>query len=188
MKVIIQNARLSFPVLWTPEEYEKGDGKPRYSATVIVESGSENDKLIREAIKEVMDKEFGKDAARMTKVLMGNNKTTCYKDPQQDENIPEGMEGMMKLTAYRREKDGAPKIVNRDKSPLLESDGKPYAGCYVNGVFEIYAQSGKNSGIRGSFASIQFVKDGPAFGGAPATTDGLPDLGDIGDDEVDDMI
>ena len=51
MKLKLTNVRLAFPDLFEAKEFEAGDGKPRYSATFLVEPGSENDKAIRKAQK-----------------------------------------------------------------------------------------------------------------------------------------
>ncbi len=52
--IFINNVRLAFPVLYQPEEFQAGDGKPRYSATLLVEPDSDADKTIRAAIKDAI--------------------------------------------------------------------------------------------------------------------------------------
>jgi hypothetical protein len=50
-QVKLSNVRLSYNDLFQAKEFKAGDGKPRYSATFLVEPGSEADKAIRAAIK-----------------------------------------------------------------------------------------------------------------------------------------
>ena len=70
-----------------------------------------------------------------------------------------------------------PTVLDRDKTPLTENDGKPYAGCYVNAVVDIYAQKGDFPGIRASVSGVQFHSDGEAFGGGrPASADEFDDV------------
>lgn len=188
MEVVIKNVRLSFPVLWTAQEYQEGDGKPRWSAGFIVEPGSENDKKIRNAMKSVATDVMKSKAEDFLKNNQNNSQKVCYIEGDSRDTVYEGQEGMMVLTSHRaaRTKMGAnsrPAIIDRDKSPLLESDGKPYAGCYVNAKVQFYAQSAPNPGVRCSFSVVQFVKDGDAFGAGAPNLEDMEDLGDTGEDE-----
>lgn len=176
MKVKLQKVRLSFPDIWEAVEYETGDGKPRFNATFLIEPGSENDKAIRAAIKEVAVDTWGKKADAKLKEFEGVSNKYCYLDGNTKEY--EGYADRWYLSCHRREKDGRPLIIDRQRNPLTQADGKPYAGCYVNATVEIYAQEGQNQGIRASFAGIQFHSDGDAFtGNRPASADDFEDLG-----------
>lgn len=67
------------------------------------------------------------------------------------------------------------------------SDGRPYSGCYVNAKVQIWAQKDKYVGVRCTLVSVQFVKDGDAFGGGgPATADGFEAVEDT-DENFDDL-
>jgi hypothetical protein len=70
---------------------------------------------------------------------------------------------------------------------LSAEDGKIYSGAWVNGIVEIWAQSNSyGNAIRATLVTVQFVKDGDSFGGAaPASAEGLDDLGADFDDEDD---
>lgn len=182
MRVILKNVRLSFPRLFEPEEFETG-GTKRYSATFLVEPGSENDKNIQQAIRTVAEEKFGKKYEAMLKSMESNNNKYCYLDGNLKDF--DGYEGMFYLSSHRKEQDGAPKVVDRNKDVELSADsGKPYAGCYVNGSVEIYAQTGQYAGIRAQLVAVQFVADGEAFAGSPATADDFDDLSDGTDDDL----
>ena len=71
-----------------------------------------------------------------------------------------------------------PLVIDKDKSPLTEQDGKPYAGCFVNASVELWAQD-NNYGkrINASLRGVQFFKDGDAFaGGGAASEDEFDDI------------
>ena len=55
-------------------------------------------------------------------------KGRCYGYADEDELVYDGYEGMFYLRAAL---DTRPVIVDADLTPLDSSDGKPYAGCYV---------------------------------------------------------
>ncbi len=58
-----------------------------------------------------------------------------------------------------------PLVLDKDaKTHLYATDGKPYAGCYVNASIDIWAQDSQygkrvNAGLRG----VQFIRDGDKF-------------------------
>ena len=166
--IIIKDVRLSFPRLWTAQEFKAGDGKPRYDASFLIPKGSETDKAIQAAMLAATTETHGKKAPALLAQWAANPNKCCYTDGDTKEY--DGYEGMMALSTHRPAKQGDPLIIDRDKSPLLETDGRPYAGCYVNAKVSIYAQAGDNPGIRASFSVVQFVRDGDAFAGSGKPT------------------
>lgn len=182
MKVKLQNVRASFlDALFEPEEYRPGDGKPRYSGTFLVVPGSANDKAILAAIDEAGEETFKSKWKKMKEEFWGSKNQCCYLDGDRKEY--DGYQGMMYVAAHSKAR---PLVIDRDRTPLTSKDGRPYAGCYVNAIVDIYVQAGENPGIRASLSGVQFFKDGEAFGGgAPASTDEFDDLADTGDGEDD---
>jgi hypothetical protein len=72
-----------------------------------------------------------------------------------------------------------PLVLDSNKTPLTDEDGKPYGGCYVNASIEIWAQDNQfGKRINAQLRGIQFVKDGDAFGGggSPASADEFEEL------------
>lgn len=184
MKVKLENVRLSFPDIWHAKEFKTGDGKPRFSATFLVEPGSANDKRIRKAIQEAGAETLGSadKFAKAEKGYWGNSNKCCYQDG--DTKDYDGYEGMWYISCHSKTR---PTILDRDRSPLTEADGRPYAGCYVMAIVDVWVQKGENPGIRCSLGGIQFYKDGDSFsGGVPTSTDDFDDLAE-GADADDDM-
>ena len=65
-------------------------------------------------------------------------------------------------------------IVDGNRNPLVEKDGKPYSGCYVNAKLNIWAMDNKwGKRICATIRGVQFLRDGEAFtkGAAPASPD-----------------
>lgn len=181
MKVVLQNVRLSFPDLFVAKQY-KGKGKARFSATFLVEKGSETDTLVNQAIKAAAEEAWpGKADANLRKYA-GSKEKYCYIDGDISEY--DGYKGMMALTSHRNADQMPPKIVDRAKQQLTADSGKPYAGCYVNAIVDIWIQSGDYPGVRATLNVVQFVADGEPFAGSVPNVDDLPDLDtDINDDD-----
>ncbi len=171
-QVILKNVRLSFPDLFEAKDYQ--DNKRfRYSATFLVEPGSANDKAIQAAILAEAAEKFKKNP----KIIDGwrqNPQKFCYTPGELKEY--DGYAGKMALSTHRYQEQGKPGVfdskgVNGVPNPLTAEDGRPYAGCYVNAKVEIWAQDGKNPGIRGSLISVQFAGDGDAFSSGTRPSD-----------------
>jgi len=172
MKITIKNARLSFPDLFVPRAFKAGDPE-KYKATLLVPKGGDMDKAINAAISAVAKEKWPKTWEKVLASIKGNANKFCYQDGDTKEY--DGYEGMMAFSANNKAR---PTIIDRDKSPLSEGDGKPYAGCYVNGIVELFAYDNSGNGISASLSGVQFVKDGEAFsGGRPASADEFEDLG-----------
>jgi hypothetical protein len=177
MKIAI-HGRLSFPDLFTPRPFKAGD-KPKFKATFLVPKDGPEHKKISEAIIAVAKEKWPKDYAKVIASIKGNANKFCFQDGETKSY--EGYEGMMAFSAGNTTR---PLVLDRDKTPLTEADGKPYAGCHVVGSVEIFAYDNSGNGISASLRGVQFVKDGPAFaGGGVASMDEFEDLGVSEDEE-----
>ena len=198
--VMLKNVRLSFPDLFEAREYEKGDGKPRFSETLLIKPGSDNDKAIRAAIEKECKEKLGAKWEAKMKTYMGDSNKCCYRDGDAMNN--EHFEGHMILAAHRRAADGPPRVISRGKKAFTVVEGKPYAnpdpavkseldmslakeipysGCYVNTKVEIYVQGGDYPGIRCSPLVVQFAGDGDAFAGRPVSDKDAEEFEDLSD-------
>lgn len=171
MKIAIRG-RLSFPDLFTPRPFKQGD-KPKFKATFLVPKDGPEHKKINEAIIAVAKEKWPKDWNKVLLSIKGNANKFCFQDGETKSY--EGYEGMMAFSAGNTTR---PLLLDRDKTPLSETDGKIYAGCHVVGSVEIFAYDNSGNGISASLRGVQFVKDGPAFaGGGVASVDEFDDLG-----------
>lgn len=174
--VKLSNARLSFPDLFTAVQYE-GKGPFNYKASFLIEEGQavhvqQADKSWKKTtmaavILQVATEAWKAKAPAILKTIDGQAQKFCWLDGAT--KAYDGYEGNFVLTASRGQDKGRPMVVNLDKSPLESTDGKPYAGCFVNGTVEIWAQdNGFGKGMRATLRGVQFLRDGDSFSaGAP---------------------
>lgn len=186
--ILLKNVRCSFFNAFQPQAMKQGD-KPAYSSHFLLENDDPQLKELAKLIKEVAVEAYGSKGEQLLKQLKAADKI-CLRDGDDkltaDGDVMEGYEGhhYVSSRSYVR-----PTIIDRDKSPLSEDDGRPYSGCYVNAQVNIWAQSGEyGKRINAQLGGVQFVKDGAAFGGGkPADPSVFDDIADeFNDDPFDD--
>ncbi len=169
MKIKLKNVRLSFPSLFQTEQFGAED-TGKYAATFILdkEEHAEHIKEIKAEIDRLMKEEL-KGKIPSDKVALKDG---------DDMGRPE-YEGKMTIKGSTKKR---PLVVDRDKSPLSESDDKPYAGCYVNAIVSLWAQNNQyGKRINASLEGIQFSEHGEPFGTGGIDADEFDDFDD-GDD------
>ncbi len=167
-KMQLKNVRLSFPSIFKRASFNGEEGK--FEATFLLdkEKDAAQIKMIEDAIEA---------AIKEAKIKVPSDKR-CLKDG--DDVEYDGYEGCMSFKASTNKR---PTIIDRDKTALAEDDGKPYAGCYVNAICDIWVQN-NNYGkrVNANLFGIQFVKDGAPFGSGDVD---VTDEFDAFDDEDD---
>ncbi|MBO7173133.1 MAG: DUF2815 family protein [Burkholderiaceae bacterium] len=184
MDMTITNARLSFPHLFEPAaESNQPNAKMVYSASFLLKKDDPTINKIREAIYKTAEEKWGEKANGILMKLYANN-LVCLRDG--DLKDYDGYEGCMFIASKNKNR---PLLIDRDRSILGQSDGKPYAGCYVNAKVSFWAQDNQyGKRINCSLLGVQFVKHGDSFTGARvAVTDDFEDLGVNADDEVNNL-
>ena len=149
-KIQLKNVRLSFPSIFKRAEFNGEQGK--FEATFLLDKVKDADQILK--LQAAIDLAI-KDA----KIKVAPDKM-CLKDGDFIEY--DGYAGMM---AFKASSNKRPTVIDRDKTQLAEDDGKPYAGCYVNAIVDIWIQSnsyGKRANA--NLYGIQFVKEGTPFG------------------------
>jgi hypothetical protein len=175
----LKNVRLSFPVIWQPKSFEK-DREAKFQATFLLDPSDEAHagmiKQIKIAAKKVLTEAFGD-------VPMGAMKK-CFglADKHAKKSQYDGYKGMFYISSGNSTR---PTLVDRKRQDLEESDGVLYAGCYVNTNITLWTFDHPvgGQGVAANLRIIQFVKDGEAFGNAPAKADEELDDVDIDDDD-----
>lgn len=172
-RIQLKNVRLSFPALWTPEAYQPGD-EPKFKATFLVPKDDPQVALIEAKILAVLKEKYPQKAESIIKTTRNNPNKFCWQDG--DTKTYDGYEGMMALSAKATTR---PTVVGPDKAPLAASDGKPYAGCYVNASVDLFTYDNKGVGVSASLRGVQFLRDGDAFtGGGAADPDEFEEVTD----------
>ena len=158
--VRIDNARIAFPAVFVAEQVG-GKGKPAFSATFLMTPEHPAIADIKEGIKKAAVEKWGDEAAEILQQLVASDRV-CLRNGNTKANY-DGFAGNMFVSARGYAK---PLVINADKSPLIETDGKPYSGCYVNAQVSIWAQQNQyGKRINAQLGGVQFLRDGESFGG-----------------------
>lgn len=179
-KVRLENVRLAFPNLFEATTVN-GEGKPAYSATFLLPKDHPAVKAVNAAIEKVAQEKWGAKAADILKSLRAAGKTALKDGDTKAEHS-----GFADNYFISSRNAVRPTILDSDKTPLVQADGKPYAGCYVNAIVEIWAQDNSyGKRINASLGGVQFFRDGEAFaGGAAASADEFDNVEEPADDLV----
>ena len=177
MKIMLNDVRVAFTDALFEAKTVNGEGRPAYSVTALLDP-VRHKKVIAEieaGIDTVAKEKWGAKADAILKQLRASDKTALHDGDTK--SAYDGFEGNLFISARSQTR---PLVIDRDKSPLVAADGKPYAGCYCNVQIELWPQdNGFGKRVNAQLKGVQFVRDGDAFaGGAPASAD---DFGDISD-------
>lgn len=200
IKIRLNNVRLGFAQqLFTPSSVEEGK-ELKYGCDSLLVRGHSVVKAVVGGTKEAPTttwvpttmEQVLKDVANETiKGGKGDawlaaleNSKKCYRNG--DTRVTkggdpyEGYEGVWYVAAKSKAR---PLIIDEKKQPLTIADGKPYSGCYANVVIEVYGMGDpKKKGVHAAIKSVQFVKDGDAFGGgAPSSPDDFDEIAEGSD-------
>ena len=180
-RILLKDVRLAFPNLFEPTTVA-GEGKPRYSATLIIPADHPQLAEIRAKQEAVAKDKWRDKAAAIVRGLDKQDKLALHDGDTKTKY--DGFLGNFFISAAAQE-NAAPTVIDRDRSPLSAKSGRPYAGCYVNGIVELFTYDNSGNGISASLSGVQFVRDGAAFsGGRPATPDDFEDVSNVGEEEA----
>lgn len=169
-KFKMSDVRLSFPAIFQKAKFEGVETK--YESTFLLNKETQADQIevINGVIEDFVKQQFPNGAPKSLKY-------TCFIDG--DTKDYDGYENHM---AFKGASNRRFTIIDRDKTPLVEEDGKLYAGCFVNAICSLWYSDHPRGGkqILGNLHGIQFYRDGEAFGeGVTDTTDEFDDFDDI---------
>jgi hypothetical protein len=176
----MRNVRLAFPALWEAKQVN-GEGKPAFSATALLSADDPQVDEINDLIDAIALEKWGTKAKTVLAAMRGKDAVALHNGDLKAQY--DGFEGNYFVSARSYNKIT---IVDRDRTPLQSSDGKPYGGCYVDMSVEFWAQDNQwGKRINATLRWVQFRRDGDAFaGGAPASMDEIDDLSMSDDDLV----
>ena len=169
LKIKLSNVRLSFPSLFQPSEFNGVAGK--YEATFLMDKDKDavQIKTIQKKIADLLAEKKAKVPA--DKICLKDGEFIDY-------------DGYQNAMAIKGSTKRRPTVIDRDRSPLVEADGKPYSGCYVNCILELWFQDNSyGKRVNCNLLGVQFAKDGEAFGaGATDVTNEFDAIDDFEDD------
>lgn len=171
-KIKLTNVRISFPSVFRKATFSGEETK--FEGTFLLDKKEQADQIenLEEQIDALLKEKLKGIKLKADKI--------CLKDG--DDIDYAGYAGNMSIKASSAKR---PLVVDRDRSPLSEEDGRIYAGCYVNAMIELWAQNntyGKR--INANLLGVQFIKDGEPFAdGVAASVDDFDVFDDADDDD-----
>lgn len=165
MKHTFANARISFPNIFEPKASENGN--LQFSAAFLFSPDHPGVAGLNVVIDEVGKAKWGAKWPTIKKELTAGDKLLTH-DGNSKASLA-GYEDNLFFNAYNTVR---PTVVDRDRSPLTKQDGKPYSGCYVNVIIDVWAQENQyGKRVNAQLQGVQFVKDGEAFSGGGTSAD-----------------
>lgn len=188
MKININNVRPGFLKCFRAEA-PQGGGDPKFGTKLVIPKDHPQIKQIEDGMLAVAEAKWPGKGQKILDAMVKTGKPKNIEVPfvreeyaNGDGDVYDGFEDAFYFSCSSGA-DKRPLVIDRDKSPLVEADGRPYSGCVSNVQVELWAQDNKfGKAIRAEFKAIQFVRDGDSFaGGTPASADDFDDLGDGAD-------
>jgi hypothetical protein len=167
---MLTKVRLAFPVLNEAEQFQ-GEGKARFSATLLMEPNSANHKACVKALRATAAAKWGEAKADAAiKGLTAGLKVALYDGDLKEQY--DGFAGMMVVSAHSQA-NNPPRLLDGQKRELPRNTGVIYAGCYVNASVEFWAQDNQwGKRLNATLRGVQFHSDGDSFAsGSPAAVD-----------------
>jgi len=178
MKVKLSNVRLAFPNLFEAKQIQDSDAK--FSAAFIFGQDHGAVTALKKAMQTVAKEKWGEKAPAVYKQLQAQDRLALHDGVTKSQY--EGYDGRMFINATNSLR---PTVLDRDKTPLVATDGRLYAGCFVNAVVELWAMDNKfGKRVNASLMGVQFFADGDRLaGGAVASEDDFEPIDLPGDED-----
>ena len=167
-RLTIKDVRIAYAQgIYTARAAKPGD-KEKYGAAFLFPANHPAVKEIAAATVRAAQAKWGAKADDMLKQLKAADRLPVHNGDAKASSA--GYEGNLFINAGNAIR---PTVVDRDRSPLTAADGRPYSGCYVNAIIEVWAQDNQHGKrINASLLGVQFVRDGEKLaGGSTATAD-----------------
>lgn len=191
--IMLKNVRLSFPSLFKATSFQD-QGEPKYSATFLIEKGSEAHKAVEAEIKKVASAAWGEKAKGIVERQNASQRKLLKDGDTVDGETQEGerKNGYANHMAIKASSKTAPAVVGRQRQPITEESGIIYGGCMVNAQIDIWAQDNQfGKFLNCKLLAVQYWAEGEAFGtssradvNAFDSADGAPSAFDSADDDI----
>lgn len=177
MQLKIPRARGAFLQLFKAKQVN-GEGEPAFSGSFIIGKTDPIVKVINATIDAAAKEKWADKAPALLKQLRSADKVFLH-DGDLKENY-EGFPGNFFISARNKSR---PVVKDRNANPLTEADGKPYSGCFIGVIVDVWCQDNKfGKRVNATLQGVQFIEDGDAFSGAPPLADdAFDDLGEGAD-------
>jgi hypothetical protein len=187
-QIRLDNVRISFPSLFAPEAFKKGD-RPAYQGHFLfAKDDRENYEKIMRGISKVARAKWKGKAKVILKQLRKAGKICIYNGDEKVDTEGNSVDGYPDCYYVSARSYVRPTVVDKNpKKQLSEDDGKIYSGCYVNVYLALWVQTGQwGKRINAQLQGVQFSEEGESFGGGQAADPGVFDsIADEFDDDMD---
>lgn len=176
-KLTLKNVRLTFPQLWEAKQVN-GQGEAKYSAAFLFKADHPCLPELRKAVFDAAKEKWG-DAPVTTdggkpkyEVMLAQLKAQD-RLPVHDGDAKSEYDGYAGHLFVNSSNKIKPLVIDGQRNNLVPSDGKPYSGCFVNAIVEIWAQDNQfGKRVNASLLGVQFLADGERLaGGSVAAAD-----------------
>lgn len=172
-RILLKNVRLSFAQgLFEATVIPGADAtaKPKYNCGIIIPPDHPQLEELRAKQKAVAKEKWAAKAEAIYSALEKKDRLALH-DGDTKPNY-DGYPGNFFLSPSAQE-SAPPTVIDRDRTPLKKTSGRPYSGCYVNVSLDLWAQdNGFGQRINAQLRGIQFYADGDSFSaGRPADAD-----------------
>lgn len=168
-RILLKDVRLAFPNLFEPTTVA-GEGKPRYSATLLFPVDHPQLADIKTKIDALAKDKWREKAAGILSGLYKTGKVALHDGDEKAQY--DGFSGNMFVAAASQE-NAPPTVIDQARNALTAKSGKPYAGSYVNASLEFWVQDNQwGKRVNCTLRGVQFLRDGDSFSaGRPADAD-----------------
>lgn len=172
MKIHLKEVILSLPFLFEARAFDSSSDE-KFSADFIIERGSENEKVMKDAIKAEAVKLWNDKADVKLKAIAAAGKVWCLRDGDSKVNKEgepyNGYPGKLYVNAKNTIR---PLVIDGQRAPLTQADGKLYSGAIVNAIIDVRVNNKPSDQAYAYLLGVQFVRDGERLaGGSVAAAD-----------------
>lgn len=166
-KVTLNDVRVTFPVFFSAKQVN-GQGEAKFSGAFLLAKNHPQKAAVEAAIVQAATEKWGAKAMEVLKALKASDKLAMHDGDAKSDY--DGYAGNFFINASNKIR---PLVIDGNRSPLDESSGKPYSGCYVNVILELWAQDNQfGKRVNASLLGVQFLRDGQRLaGGGVASQD-----------------
>lgn len=169
----IKGARLAFARLHKAESRKdpktgEARGKAKFSCTLLLDPTNLEQaaaiKAIKTDAKRILDTRYGVGTwPKPNPATNLGGLIYCFGNGNDLDKVYDGYKDQFYLKCSDTNR---PLLGNRQGKVVVEGDPQcPYSGCYVNAKISLWAYDNESRGVNSNIRSVQFVRDGDAFGG-----------------------
>lgn len=150
-----------------------GEGSPKFQTTGILQPDSPEVEVFLKAQDKVGQDKWATKWGAVRKELAAKDRIALH-----DDNMKDHLDGYAGNMFFNASSKIRPSVVDWNRTPLVEADGKPYAGCICVFKIDLWAMDNQyGRRICVTLKGVQFAQDGDAFaGGGVASPDDFDEL------------